>query len=185
MNVIETNLPGVLIIEPKVFGDERGFFMETWHQTRYAEAGLPTNFVQDNLSFSQKGVLRGLHSQKPNPQAKLVYVLHGAVFDVAVDVRCGSPTFGNWVGVTLSSENKRQFYIPEGFLHGFCVLSDTALFAYKCTNMYNPQAEVGVIWNDPDIGIQWPVVDPIISDKDKRNHRLRELGSNLLRFGCV
>jgi len=153
--------------------------MEIWQQVRYAEYGIPAAFVQDNLSFSHKGVLRGLHSQNPNPQGKLVSVLQGEVFDVAVDIRKGSSTFGEWVGVTLSSENKRQFYIPEGFLHGFCVLSESALFSYKCTNLYNPQAEVGVIWNDPDINVQWPIVDPIISDKDKKNLRLCEIDGSV------
>lgn len=175
MNVIETKLQGVVIIEPKVFGDNRGFFMETWNKEKYEQAGLPYNFVQDNLSFSTKGVLRGLHFQNPNPQGKLVYVLQGKVFDVAVDIRVGSPTFGQWEGVTLSSENKKQFYVPEGFAHGFCVLSDTALFAYKCTDKYNHQAESGIMWNDPDIAIDWPIEEPILSEKDKKNKCLKEL----------
>lgn len=175
MKVLETKLPGVLIIEPDVHGDARGFFMETWQQKRYAEYGLPANFVQDNLSLSHKGVLRGLHYQDPNPQGKLVYVLQGEVFDVAVDIRRDSPTFGQWVGVTLSSENKRQLYIPEGFAHGFCVTSETALFAYKCTDYYNPQAEHGIIWNDPDIGIEWPVKKPVLSEKDRQNMRLKDI----------
>ena len=175
MKVIKTKLSGVVIIEPKVFGDARGFFLETWQQTRYSEAGLPEKFVQDNLSYSTKGVLRGLHYQKPGAQGKLVYVLHGEVFDVAVDIRVGSPTFGQWVGVTLSSENKRQFYVPEGFAHGFCVTSDIALFAYKCTDFYNQAAEGGVIWNDPDIGIQWPIANPILSPKDVQHDRLRDI----------
>jgi dTDP-4-dehydrorhamnose 3,5-epimerase len=180
MNVIETKLQGVVIIEPKVFGDNRGFFMETWNKKKFENAGLPYNFVQDNLSFSTKGVLRGLHFQNPNPQGKLVYVLQGEVFDVAVDIRMGSPTFGQWEGVTLSSENKRQFFIPDGFAHGFCVMSDTALFAYKCTDIYNPQAERGIIWNDPDIGIEWPIRQPILSEKDKRNLQLRDIRSRSL-----
>lgn len=183
MNVIETQLSGVVIIEPKVFGDARGFFMETWNQARYVEAGLPTKFVQDNLSFSTQGVLRGLHYQKPNAQGKLVYVLQGEVFDVAVDIRVGSPTFGHWVSVTLSSENKRQIYIPEGFAHGFCVMSETALFTYKCTDYYNPQAEGGIIWNDPDIAIKWPVSEPVLSQKDVNNVRFRDIQtSKLLQF---
>jgi dTDP-4-dehydrorhamnose 3,5-epimerase len=172
MNVIETKLPGVLIFEPKVFGDSRGFFMETWNKQRYEEAGITGNFVQDNLSYSSYGVLRGLHFQNPNAQGKLVYVIEGEVFDVAVDIRVGSPTFGQWVGVTLSSKNKRQFYVPEGFAHGFCVTSETALFAYKCTDLYNPSAEGGILWNDPDIGIKWPIVNPILSDKDINNQQL-------------
>jgi len=166
MNIIETSLPGAVVIEPKVFGDDRGFFMETWNLDRYIEAGIPGPFVQDNLSFSSKGVLRGLHFQDPNAQGKLVYVLQGEVFDVAVDIRIGSPTFGKWASVTLSAENKRQFYIPAGFAHGFCVTSENALFAYKCTDIYNPQAEGSVLWNDPDLGIDWPTQTPELSAKD-------------------
>jgi dTDP-4-dehydrorhamnose 3,5-epimerase len=166
MNVIETRLPGVLIVEPKVFGDERGFFMETWHQDRYEEAGLPKRFVQDNLSYSRYGVLRGLHFQNPDQQGKLVYVLQGEAYDVAVDIRVGSPTFGEWTAVTLSSENKRQFYVPEGFAHGFLVTSDAALFTYKCTAKYNAKAEAAVLWDDPDIGIEWPIEAPVLSEKD-------------------
>ena len=176
MKVKATELPGVMIIEPKVFGDARGFFMETWNQARYEELGLPAVFVQDNLSFSQKGVLRGLHFQNPNAQGKLVYVLQGEVFDVAVDIRLGSPTFGQSAGVLLSSENKRQFYIPEGFAHGFCVTSETALFAYKCTQMYQPQSEYGVSWDDPDLGIEWPIEKPLLSEKDKKYPRLKDIG---------
>ncbi|MFT6906899.1 MAG: dTDP-4-dehydrorhamnose 3,5-epimerase [Oleiphilaceae bacterium] len=175
MNVIETDLPGVLIIEPKVFGDDRGFFMETWNKERYAEAGIPTEFVQDNISFSKKGVLRGLHFQDPNPQGKLVSVLQGEVYDVAVDIRRGSPAFGKWVGVSLSSDNKRQLYVPEGFAHGFCVRSEFALFSYKCTDSYNSLAEKTLMWNDSNIGIEWPVIDPQISGKDKVGYRLVDL----------
>lgn len=175
MNVIETSLPGVLVLEPKVFGDERGFFMETWNQRRYEEAGLPGRFVQDNLSFSRRGVLRGLHFQNPDQQGKLVYVLSGEVFDVAVDIRQGSPTFGQWEAVVLSSENKRQFWIPEGFAHGFLVTSDTALFAYKCTAPYNAEADGSVLWNDPEIGIEWPVEAPALSEKDRDAPRLADV----------
>jgi len=175
MQIHETALPGVLIIEPKVFGDQRGFFMETWNQGGYAAAGLPETFVQDNLSRSRKGVLRGLHFQKPNPQGKLVYVLQGEVFDVAVDIRLGSPTFGQWASAVLSADNKRQFYIPPGFAHGFCVTSDTALFAYKCNDKYNPQAEGSVLWNDPDLGIPWPISDPELSGKDAQGTRLADI----------
>ncbi|MBS3975471.1 MAG: dTDP-4-dehydrorhamnose 3,5-epimerase [Syntrophomonadaceae bacterium] len=175
MKTIATKLPGVLVIEPPVFGDARGFFMETWNQKRYAEAGLPASFVQDNLSFSKLGTLRGLHFQHPNAQGKLVYVLQGEVFDVAVDIRTGSPTFGQWVGVTLSAANKRQLYIPEGFAHGFCVTSETALFAYKCTDFYNPATEGGIAWDDPDLGIPWPDSKPILSEKDRNYPRLKEL----------
>lgn len=180
MNVIETDLPGVLVIEPKVFGDERGFLMESWNQRRYAEAGLPTRFVQDNVTFSQRGVLRGLHFQNPTPQGKLVYVLQGEVFDVAVDIREGSPTFGRWAGNTISSENKRQFWIPEGFAHGFLVTSETALLAYKCTALYDSNADAGISWDDPDIGIEWPVEEPILSEKDRKAPRLSEMPDGML-----
>jgi dTDP-4-dehydrorhamnose 3,5-epimerase len=175
LKVIETKLPGVLIVEPKVFGDERGFFMETWHVERYEEAGLPSRFVQDNLSFSRHGVLRGLHFQNPDQQGKLIYVLQGEVYDVAVDIRADSPTFGEWVAAMLSSENKRQLYIPEGFAHGFLVISETALFAYKCTARYNAKAEAVVLWNDPEIGIEWPVDMPILSEKDGAAPTLAEM----------
>lgn len=186
MKLIETKIPGVLIIEPEVFRDPRGFFMETWNQDRYTQAGLPASFVQDNLSFSTRGVLRGLHFQNPNFQGKLVFVLQGEVFDVAVDIRTGSPTFGQWVGVTLSSDNKRQFFIPEGFAHGFCVTSEIALFAYKCTDFYNPESEYGILWNDDDIGISWPVEKPILSDKDKVYPKLKDiLPERLPNFGGV
>jgi len=184
LNVIETKLPGVMIIEPRVFSDDRGFFMETWQRERYSKYGIPATFVQDNLSYSQKGVLRGLHYQHPNAQGKLVYVLQGEVFDVAVDIRVGSPTFGQWVGVTLSAGNKRQLYIPEGFAHGFCVLSATALFAYKCTDFYNPRAEGGIAWNDPDIAIDWPVEKPVLSPKDNVYPKLKDISRQRLpRYG--
>ena len=180
MDVTETKLPGVFVVEPKVFGDERGFFMETWNARRYKESGLPSDFVQDNLSFSQHGVLRGLHFQNPDQQGKLVYVLQGEVFDVAVDIRAGSPTFGEWTGVTLSAENKRQFYVPEGFAHGFVVLGASALFAYKCTAFYNGEAEGSILWNDPEIGIDWPVNEPTLSGKDENAPCLSEVPENLL-----
>jgi dTDP-4-dehydrorhamnose 3,5-epimerase len=167
MDLIETHIPGVVILEPRVFGDARGFFMETWNQARYAEAGLPETFVQDNLSSSRRGVLRGLHFQNPNAQGKLVYVLQGEVFDVAVDIRRGSPTFGRSVSARLSSDNKRQFYVPPGFAHGFCVTSETALFAYKCTELYSPRDEASILWNDPALGIDWPIDIPELSDKDR------------------
>jgi len=184
MNVIKTKLPGVLIIEPGVFSDNRGCFMETWNRDLYAKAGVPTGFVQDNISFSTRGVLRGLHFQNPNAQGKLVFVLQGEVFDIAVDIRVGSPTFGQWVGVTLSSENKRQLYIPEGFAHGFCVTGGNALFAYKCTDFYNPPAEGGILWNDPEIGIQWPVNKPVLSEKDNAYPTLKEIPTERLpRYG--
>ena len=167
MNVIETDLPGVLILEPRVFGDDRGFFMETWNGRRYEELGIPNPFVQDNLSFSARGVLRGLHFQNPQAQGKLVSVLRGEVFDVAVDVRVGSPTFGRWTGATLSAENKRQFWVPPDFAHGFVVTSEDALFSYKCTDYYAPEHDGSVLWNDPDIGIDWPTDVPTLSDKDR------------------
>ena len=180
MNLIETDLPGVLIIEPKVFGDERGFFMESWNGRRYEEAGLPGHFVQDNLSYSTHGVLRGLHFQNPNPQGKLVSVLRGEVFDVAVDIRVGSPTFGKWTGTTLSAENKRQLYVPPSFAHGFVVTSESALFFYKCTDYYAPASEGTVVWSDPEIGIEWPVAEPIVSDKDRIAPQLREMPEDVL-----
>lgn len=166
MNVVETKLEGVLIIEPAVFGDRRGFFMETYQKARYAEMGIDQSFVQDNLSRSVRNSLRGLHYQYPRGQAKLAQVLLGAVFDVAVDIRRGSPTFGQWTGVRLSAENNRQIYIPAGFAHGFCVLSETALFTYKCSDFYSPATEGGVLWSDPELGIEWPVKDPLLSEKD-------------------
>lgn len=180
MKVSDTPLPGVLLIEPAVFEDSRGFFMETFHAERYAGAGVPGPFVQDNLSFSERGVLRGLHLQNPNPQGKLVYVLQGEVFDVAVDVRAGSPDFGRWAGEMLSSANKRQVYIPQGFAHGFCVVSETALIAYKCTGPYNAESELTVAWNDPQIGIEWPVDQPLLSAKDAAAPCLADMDPDLL-----
>lgn len=175
MKVIETKLPGVLIVEPKVFGDARGYFLESFQAARYAEAGMPGPFVQDNLSFSRRGILRGLHLQNPRPQGKLVQVLQGEVFDVAVDVRVGSPTFGQWEGVVLSQENARQLYVPPGFAHGFLVTGETALFAYKCTDYYAPQSELSILWNDPDIGIEWPRIEPQLSAKDAAGLRLADI----------
>ncbi len=180
MRVTPTELPEVLVVEPRVFGDERGYFLETFQARRYAQAGIPGPFVQDNLSFSRRGVLRGLHYQHPHGQGKLVWVLQGEVFDVAVDIRRGSPTFGRWVGVWLSAENRRQVWIPPGFAHGFCVVSETALFAYKCTDYYAPEAEGTVRWDDPDLGIAWPVRDPIVSPKDAAGLRLRDVPAERL-----
>ena len=182
MNIIQTDIPGVLIIEPRVFGDARGFFMETWQQRRYADAGLPEQFVQDNISFSRRGILRGLHYQHPQGQGKLVYVLQGEVYDVAVDIRAGSPHFGRQVGLTLSAENKRQFYIPPGFAHGFCVLSDEAHVEYKCTSPYDPADNVGIAWNDPSLAIPWPAATPILSDKDRLNPTLAQAAARLPVF---
>ena len=172
---IKTSIQGVYIIEPTVFGDKRGFFMETYHANEFKEAGLDMTFVQDNHSKSRKGVLRGLHFQYTEPQGKLVRVIKGEVFDVAVDLRISSPTYGKWEGIILSEENKKQFYVPEGFAHGFLVLSDEAEFTYKCTNFYNADDEGGILWNDPEIGIEWPIEDikeVILSDKDKHLKRL-------------
>jgi dTDP-4-dehydrorhamnose 3,5-epimerase len=175
MNIIHCDLQGLLILEPKVFGDARGFFMETWNRRRYREAGLDFDFVQDNLSVSRRGILRGLHFQNPTPQGKLVSVLQGEVFDVAVDLRQSSPTFGKWHATPLSAENKRQFFIPPGFAHGFQVLSESAMFHYKCTDFYSPKDEMTLRWDDPDIGIQWPATEPILSEKDTKGLRLRDL----------
>lgn len=180
MKVIETNLPGVLIIEPPVYGDARGFFQESWQQEKYEAIGIKGAFVQDNLSFSNRGVLRGLHYQNPHAQGKLVSVIQGEVFDVAVDIRFGSPTFGQWTGVTLSGENHRQLWIPPGFAHGFCVLRDSTYFTYKCTDIYMPSAEGGIAWDDPNIGILWPIQDVVLSDKDKIYPRLKELATEKL-----
>jgi dTDP-4-dehydrorhamnose 3,5-epimerase len=175
MNVITCDIPGLVVIEPRVFGDARGYFMETWNQQRYHDAGLDWNFVQDNISFSRRGILRGLHFQNPKGQGKLVFALQGEVFDVAVDLRKSSPTFGRWHGLTLSAENRRQFFVPAGFAHGFAVLSETAMFAYKCTEFYNPQNEMSLLWNDPEVGVQWPLAAPQLSEKDLRGVRLRDI----------
>ena len=175
MNVIHTEIPGTIIIEPKVFGDARGFFLETFQANRYAEAGIKESFVQDNHSHSAFGVLRGLHFQRQHPQGKLVFVTQGEVFDVAVDLRPDSPAFGRWVGVTLSADNHRQFYVPPGCAHGFCVVSPSADFQYKCTDYYQPQDEGCVRWDDPDIGIAWPISNPSLSAKDAAAPFLKDL----------
>lgn len=180
MNVIETALSGVLVIQPRVFSDHRGCFFETWNRRLYAEAGLDVDFVQDNISVSKRGVLRGLHFQHPSGQGKLVQVLHGEVFDVAVDIRLGSPTFGTAVTCTLSEENHRQFYIPAGFAHGFCVTSETAVFSYKCTDYYNPSAEGGILWNDPELHIRWPIAEPVLSEKDQVLPKLKDVATSRL-----
>jgi dTDP-4-dehydrorhamnose 3,5-epimerase len=168
MKLVQTELEGVVVIEPRVFEDPRGFFMETFHRERYEALGIREDFCQDNLSFSSCNTLRGLHYQFPHAQAKLVQVLQGEIFDVAVDIRRGSPTYGRAVGVTLSGQNRRQMFIPKGFAHGFCVLSETALFAYKCSDFYAPDCDLGVRWCDPAIGIRWPVADPLLSAKDRQ-----------------
>jgi len=180
VKVIETDLPGCVVIEPAVFGDERGFFFETWNADRYGEHGLPARFVQSNVSSSARGVLRGLHYQWPNPQGKLVSVLEGEVYDVAVDIRRGSPHFGRWTAVVLSAENKRQFWIPEGFAHGFVVLSERAIFSYLCTAQYDKAADAGVRWNDAAIGIDWPVSEPLLSDKDAKAPFLSDVAADRL-----
>ncbi len=173
IQVTETDLPGVLIIEPKVYQDARGFFMETFHGKKYAAYGIPEIFVQDNYSHSSRGILRGLHYQLRQPQAKLLYVMQGKIFDVAVDIRLHSPTFGKWVGVILSAENKKQLYIPEGFAHGFYVLSETADVMYKCSDYYSPEDEYGILWSDPQVHIDWPLDgEPVLSDKDQHFHTL-------------
>lgn len=175
MKVTRTRLEGVLVIQPRVFGDARGFFFETFQAARYREAcGIEASFVQDNLSRSVKGTLRGMHFQEPNAQGKLVYVVRGAVYDVVVDVRRGSPTFGTWFGHALTEENKTQLWVPPGFAHGFCVTSDVADFAYKCTALYAPHNERSVAWNDPAIGVAWPVAEPVLSPKDAAAPRLAD-----------
>ena len=179
MKVSETKLPGVVLIEPAVFDDPRGFFYEGWSESRYTDVGIPGPFVQDNVSRSTRGTVRGLHLQHPYGQAKLVHVLVGEVFDVAVDLRVGSPHFGQWAGATLSESNRHQLYIPPGFAHGFGVVSDTALFAYKCTEYYHPETEITVAWNDPDIGVRWPFPDPTLSGKDRAGARLKTLTDRL------
>ncbi len=166
MEIIKTSIPEVIVFIPPVFTDSRGYFLETYQQQKYAEAGISQPFVQDNQSYSTKNVLRGLHFQLRQPQGKLVRVTQGSVFDVAIDIRKNSPTFGKWHGEILSAENKKQMYIPENFAHGFCVLSDSAEFVYKCTDFYVPGDESGLIWNDEQLGIKWPIEQPILSDKD-------------------
>lgn len=180
MEVTATKIPGLLIIDPVVHGDARGFLVETYSRDRYNEAGVSAEFVQDNLSSSRRGILRGLHLQHPYDQGKLCSVIEGEVFDVAVDVRVGSPTFGQWEGVALSSENKRQLYVPPGFAHGFCVLSERAVFSYKCSDFYSFENEIGVAWNDETIGIEWPIDAPSLSDKDLANPKLRDISPDRL-----
>lgn len=178
IHVIKTAIDGVLILEPTVFGDSRGYFMETYNAVEFKAAGIGADFVQDNQSKSRKGVLRGLHFQKKYSQAKLVRVISGEVFDVAVDLRSGSSTYGKWVGVTLSAENKKQFFIPKHFAHGFLVLSDEAEFVYKCDDFYHPEEEGGLIWNDPEIGIEWPIsedMEILLSEKDRLNPPLHRI----------
>lgn len=170
----KTSLSGVLLIEPNVFKDSRGFFLETFHHKKYTEIGIDRSFVQDNYSHSKKGTVRGLHYQLLQPQGKLVFVISGEIFDVAVDIRVGSPTFGQWVGTYLSSENNRQIYVPEGFAHGFCVVSESADVLYKCTNLYQPDDDHGIFWLDKNVGIDWPIKTAILSAKDSQFKRLDE-----------
>lgn len=180
LKFISTSFQEVIIIEPEVFSDSRGFLMETFHQRKYAESGINCQFVQDNYSHSKKGILRGLHYQLRHPQAKLIHVISGEIFDVAVDIRKGSPTFGKWFGTYLSSENRRQIYIPEGFAHGFCVLSESADVMYKCTDFYVPGDDFGILWSDPTIGIKWPLNNPILSLRDSGHPNLTEINNDLL-----
>lgn len=180
IKITEQLLPGVLLIEPRVFEDSRGFFLETFHRRKYADAGMDREFPQDNHSHSRRGVLRGLHYQLRYPQGKLIYVVGGEIFDVAVDIRQGAPTFGQWVGTILSAGNKRQLYVPGGFAHGFCVLSETADVIYKCTDLYAPEDEYGVLWSDPTMGIQWPLETPVLSEKDLRHPQLKDIPADLL-----
>jgi dTDP-4-dehydrorhamnose 3,5-epimerase len=180
MRILETDLPGCVVIEPQVHGDARGYFYESFNAQKYKNAGLDLRFVQSNVSRSARGVLRGLHYQCPNPQGKLVNVLEGEVYDVAVDIRAGSPTFGRWAAAVLSADNKRHFWIPEGFAHGFVVLSDYATFCYQCTALYDGKADAGVRWNDADIAVDWPVSVPLLSDKDQRAPFLRDVSREKL-----
>jgi len=172
---VPSDIPGVIIIEPDVHRDQRGFFLETYHAEKYRAGGISDVFVQDNQSRSAGGTLRGLHLQLGRPQGKLIRVIEGEIFDVAVDVRRGSPTFGKWVGVMLSADNFKQCYIPQGFAHGFAVTSSVAQVEYKCTDIYDAQTEVGIAWDDPAIGIRWPVTNPVLSDRDKRHPRLADV----------
>jgi len=176
---VQTDLPGVLVIEPDVYQDPRGFFLETYHAAKYRDGGIEAPFVQDNHSRSIRGTLRGLHLQPGRPQGKLIRVVEGEIYDVAVDVRRGSPTFGRWVAITLSAENFKQCYVPPGFAHGFCVLSQDAQVEYKCTDLYEPASEIGVAWNDPTLSIPWPIARPLLSDRDRRNPTLAALMERL------
>ena len=185
MRVIPAEIPEVLLIEPDVFTDTRGFFLETFHAERYAAHGVPGPFVQDNHSRSVEGTVRGLHLQLTHPQAKLIRVVVGEIFDVAVDVRVGSPTFGNWVGVRLSAESFRQYYIPPGFAHGFSVLSPIAEIEYKCTGIYDPTGQLGLLWNDPALAIPWGVETPVLSDRDRDNPTIREALDRLPRYDAT
>ena len=180
MKLIETSLPGALIIEPQVFGDSRGFFYESYNKGKWRDAGIDADFIQTNVSRSGRGVLRGLHYQWPHPQGKLVSVLEGEVYDVAVDIRRGSPTFGQSAAVMLTADNHRHFWVPEGFAHGFCVLSEFATFTYQCTALYDARADAGIRWNDAELGIDWPLSEPLLSDKDRRTPLLKDVAPERL-----
>ena len=180
MNFKETKIQGVLILEPDVFKDKRGYFLETWNKERYEKNGIPYSFVQDNISFSKKGILRGLHFQYPQPQGKLIQVLSGKVIDIAADIRIGSPTYGKWHSEILSDTNHKQMFVPSGFAHGYCVMSESAIFSYKCTDFYNPATEHGIIWNDPDLNIDWQIEEPVLSPKDAKYPRLKDLSPDEL-----
>ena len=185
MRFLSTDLPGVIIVEPDVYQDSRGFFLETYHVHKYQEGGIPAVFVQDNHSRSAQGTIRGLHAQLQRPQGKLVRVIAGEIYDVAVDIRRGSPTFGRWVGVILSAENFRQCYVPPGFAHGFCVTSESAQVEYKCTDFYDPSDEISLRWDDPDLGIAWPIALPTLSAKDRAAPRLGDITEKLPVFEKV
>ena len=185
MRLIPTALPDVVVVEPVVHRDSRGFFLETYHERRYREAGIVATFVQDNHSRSVRATLRGLHFQVRRPQGKLVRALFGEMFDVAVDIRRGSPTFGRWVGAHLTAENFRQIYVPPGFAHGFCILSDVGEVEYKCTELYDAEDELGIAWNDPQVGIEWPVAEPLLSAKDKAAPRLADVLDRLPAYAPV
>jgi dTDP-4-dehydrorhamnose 3,5-epimerase len=180
MKVIQTSLPGAVVLEPQVFGDARGFFYESYNEAKYRDAGIDRRFVQSNVSRSARGVLRGLHYQWPNPQGKLVSVLEGEVYDVAVDIRQGSPSYGQSVGVMLTADNHRHFWVPEGFAHGFCVLSEFAIFSYQCTALYDAKADASILWNDAELGIDWPLSEPLLSDKDRKAPLLKNVDAGRL-----
>jgi dTDP-4-dehydrorhamnose 3,5-epimerase len=184
VRVVQTALPGVVVVEPDVVHDSRGFFLETFHADRYREHGLALAFVQDNHSRSVGGTVRGLHLQTRHVQGKLIRVIEGEIYDVAVDVRRGSPSFGRWVGLTLSADNFRQCYVPPGFAHGFCVVTPFAQVEYKCTDIYDPASEIGIAWDDPALAIPWPVADPVLSDRDRRNPTLAEVMNDLPRYAA-
>ena len=180
MNIKKTDFPGLIYIEPKVFGDSRGWFLETWNEEKYKEIGIIGPFVQDNISYSSNGVIRGLHYQKPFTQGKLVFAIHGSIWDVVVDLRRNSPKFGKWIAFTLTGEKKDQLFVPAGFAHGFCALSETALVQYKCTDKYSLQSEQGIMWDDPDLNISWPTDNSLISKKDQKHPYFKDLTDDLL-----